>query len=227
MAIYRPAQLIGAITGTLGSVDFVQGASGPYVRTRPRSTNPNTIAQSARRARFKTMTGAWRQMTDAQREAWRQAGALANFRNRLGTPRKLSGYQLFMRENLTKELFLSVTKTAPNVLTSTPAPTNIAIHRAAGQPIIATYTIEPPSTDQTIRVFCARPVSSGQRQHYSNWKFVVFINSVVGLSAVPITNQFFAVLGTPQVGERVGIRITAQAKFRLRSYAVTSDGVML
>lgn len=227
MAIIRTSHIVGGITGTLGSVDYVQGTTGLYVRKRPRSTIRRSPVISAARSQFSTLTNHWRKLTDSQRQAWRSAAALSNFRNRLGIPRKLSGFQLFMQINLTRPVISTIIETAPNRLTKTPAPTNLVILRLLNNLIQAEYTITAPTIDQTVTIFAARPVTLAPRRHYSNWKFLDRATTGEGDWSIGITNQFHAALGIPEDNEIVGILVYAQDPGRLLSYKVTSSGVLI
>lgn len=227
MAILKPSPLIGAITGTLGAVDFVQGATGLYVRKRPRSTIRRSPAVSLHRERFSTLINHWREMTESQRQAWRQAAALSNFRNRLGVPRRLSGFQLFLKINLSPIRRDTIDEVAPDTLTATAAPADVTIVRAPAADIFAEFTIDTPSPTQQVWIYCARPVSTSQRRHYSNYKLIAIGTAPTGANSVPIGGLFTPILGIPQVGERIGIRCRGKDPGRLPSYNVDGDGVML
>lgn len=227
MAILRPSSLIGAISGTLGSIDYVQGATGLYVRKRPRSTIRHSPILATRRNHFLRIVRHWREMTESQRQAWRSAAALSNFKNRLGTPRKLSGFQLFLQINLSPFIGTTIHEEAPNNLTATAAPSNVSIRRLPGQPIEALFTISTPSGLQLIWIFCARPVSTRQPRNYSNWKLVITGITTTGDKIVNMSVSFPPVLGNPQVDEHIGIKIRSRDPGRLFSYAVTGDGIML
>jgi hypothetical protein len=99
MAIIRTAPLIGAISGNLGGVCFVQSKSGPVIRTRNRRLKQNDKRHYQIRALFQQLRNAWRNLTDNQRTAWRQATISVPNTNRLGLTSTISGYQLFIKTN--------------------------------------------------------------------------------------------------------------------------------
>lgn len=98
----------------------------PPLARRPRAAGgTSTTRQLATRAIFRAASAGWPTLTDAQRAAWRDAALDYTHENRLGTPTRLDGRQLYILINAYRlRCAQSLTATPPAVFdypTITPA----------------------------------------------------------------------------------------------------------
>lgn len=93
-------QMAGSIAGTT----FARNRYGNYARARTKPTNPNTAGQVAVRAALSALTVRWSTtLTANQRTAWNLYGSNVVMQNRLGEAMNLSGFNHFIRSNLTAQ----------------------------------------------------------------------------------------------------------------------------
>lgn len=83
--------------GRLGEMVYNTWRGIRVVRSRPASTTQNTPAQLAARAVSASLTAAWQALTGDQRTLWEIYAAGHPETDWTGTPRRLTGYNLFMR----------------------------------------------------------------------------------------------------------------------------------
>jgi hypothetical protein len=92
--------LIGTVNGSVGDTVFTRNQYGPYSRARTTPTNPNTALQASVRRRWAQVIFRWqRQLSDAQRQAWREYAAQLVIGSDRPRPQRLTGQQVFQRFN--------------------------------------------------------------------------------------------------------------------------------
>ena len=190
MAIIRTGHIIGGISGTLGSEDYVNGRGSTYVRRRPRKTNQHTAQQTKRRGRFATVTQAWQTLTAIDRQAWRKAAQLVTFPNRIGVRRSISGFQFFVQFSLNRSEDNFIWQFGPPDLTKTQSADNIILTASASGDIEVSFTFSQPTGFFESYIQVARPVSSSPRRHFPNWYFLQQQSFPVGCPALDLPSAF-------------------------------------
>lgn len=99
MAIIKPSHLIGAISGSIGSVTFKNTRNGTVLATRPNKRAAKSEAQIASDARWFNLSLAWKALTPQQRHAWNSFARNLSRSDSLALPRAPSGFQTFMAHN--------------------------------------------------------------------------------------------------------------------------------
>lgn len=115
----RLSALATDMKGKSGGSVFSNNAGGVYFRNNPSGTGSKKPATSIRKQKFATLAQSWRSLTDAQQQAWSDAGILYPTTNAWGEPRIPKGFELFMRLNsnlLALNLPTLVTPLAPRSL---------------------------------------------------------------------------------------------------------------
>jgi hypothetical protein len=87
------------IKGKAGGSVFARNSGGLYFRDNPSGGGRKTPKWAAARSAFASLAGQWRNLTDAQKEAWNAAVDNYNTTGAFGDVRVPSGYELFMRLN--------------------------------------------------------------------------------------------------------------------------------
>ncbi len=100
MAIIRTGPIVGAISGTVGSVVFVNRKRGAVLRPRPSTVAKSSPFLATARANFHNVRRRWATLTTAQQKSWRTAAALIPHTNRLGAQSPSSGFAFFVKVNL-------------------------------------------------------------------------------------------------------------------------------
>jgi len=100
MALFRPGPLVGAISGAMGGVVFVQGRQMQVVRPRPNPIQPGTSLQVSQQRAYAQCCLEWRGLSAADRLTWEVAARNVPFVDRLGRRRSYSPFNLFMAVNM-------------------------------------------------------------------------------------------------------------------------------
>ncbi len=100
MASIKYSALISEMRGKLNGTVFSRNHYAAYARNKVTPYNPRTDRQQKIRAVFADLSKAWRQLLQAERDAWNQA--VYNFlrTNIFGDTYKPSGINLFIRINM-------------------------------------------------------------------------------------------------------------------------------
>lgn len=101
MALIRTGGGIQQISGSMGGTVFSRNRYGAYMRARSVPVNPNSAAQQAVRSDLAYLVEQWSAvLTVAQRAAWAVYAASINFTNALGETIKITGFNHFIRSNV-------------------------------------------------------------------------------------------------------------------------------
>lgn len=99
-------KFVGAMTGTmsgsLGGVTASHNRGGQYLRQRVVPTNPNTTPQAAVRSYMGSSNSTWQMLTDSDRALWNNYAANVPTVDSLGQELVLTGQQMFIRSNITR-----------------------------------------------------------------------------------------------------------------------------
>ena len=103
MALIRYGGGITQMSGSIGGDVHARNRYGNYTRPRTKPTNPNTADQVKVRSAVAYLTEYWRDDLNAgQRTAWGLYATNVAMKNRLGETIKLSGFNHFIRSNVTR-----------------------------------------------------------------------------------------------------------------------------
>lgn len=125
MAVIRPGALVGAISGTVGSVVFVIGRAGAVVHPRPSRVKKETSFALRSRVSMYTLRRAWSSLTQLQKDAWQTRAALFLTTNAVGASSPISGFSLFIKVNLETRLDSESFIPDPTSFPVSAPPTNI------------------------------------------------------------------------------------------------------
>lgn len=104
MALVKYGLGIVQMSGSIAGDVHARNRYGNYKRARTKPVNPRSDLQSAARVAMMFMTEAWHEslMDDAKRGAWRVYADAINWNNRLGELVHLSGFNHFVRANISR-----------------------------------------------------------------------------------------------------------------------------
>lgn len=108
MASIQEGPIVSAVRGSVEQVTFSKNQYGPIAYGKISPTFPNTSRQQQANGALRAAILRWQGLTDEQREMWGEAGKSGEweFRNVMGKPYQPSGYQLFIKLNLSGAYFL-------------------------------------------------------------------------------------------------------------------------
>lgn len=109
--------ITSTISGSIGDETYSRNAFGPFVRDRVIPSDPETFFQEEIREAFADASQEWREtLTEDERESWEIYAANVPLRNRLGVPRKVSGFNHWMRSRVAdEESGLGAGRRAPDI----------------------------------------------------------------------------------------------------------------
>ena len=170
---------VSSISGSIAGNTYSRNRFGPYIRTRALPVNPNTAAQQLARSRFSTVSAQWRQLTQAQRDSWENAGEELFNSNPQGFPAPLSGAQAFAAyNNINLLIGNSITTTAPAVDKSAEITAADLVLDTGGPALVELDSITGEEiTDNLILIYATGPVSPGRSFfRRSDYRYVGAIN---------------------------------------------------
>ena len=93
--------LLAEARGSMAGATFSRNGNSAYVRARATPVNPRTPSQTVSRDSLNAISTAWRALTQAERTSWIDLAKTVPYVNSLGESAFYSGFQLFMKNNLT------------------------------------------------------------------------------------------------------------------------------
>ncbi len=104
MALLKFGGGITEMRGSAGGNTYSRNRFGAYMRNRTKPVNPNTDRQGVVKAAMAFLTDRWSQtLTANQRTAWNLYGSSVAMLNRLGETIYLTGFNHYIRSNLSRK----------------------------------------------------------------------------------------------------------------------------
>lgn len=204
MAIFTPGALIGAISGNLAGVNFVQAKHGAVLRKRQAGVHHATKAQLKQRTLFRTAQNAWNDLTEEERRAWRKAAPAFPVRNRLGHPSPYSGFQYFHHVKLLTLFHFALPFTTPPPLPRPSPYVSLELTFTAG----GTYDVDVVAADEPSSpmfvLFASRPMTQKPITTFPFWRWIK--SQLIPVFPINVQPDFDAILGPPGQGETIGVR---------------------
>lgn len=202
---FTPGIAVGALSGSIGGSTASHNKGGPYFRTRAIPTNPSTAAQLNQRARLATTSQNWRDLTNAQREAWNEWGRQNPRTDSLGQSFLLSGHQGYVALNTRILLDAGTVINVPPVI---PAPDALLTAVQTGDIGTAAFTLAFTAallSGNKVELDAAVVNSAGKKYVENLYKHISF--SAVD-ETTPWDNQsaIEAILGTMTVGQTLHVK---------------------
>lgn len=197
MALIKFGGGILEMRGKIGGNVYSKNRYGNYVRQGTIPVNPNSSRQAAVRADMASIVSAWTEtLTAVQRAAWEVYAAAINFVNQLGETITLTGYNHFVRCNISRlNNGVPLTAVAPTTLTlpATDPSFVVSLSEATQQVSVAfDDTAAWCSEDGAFMTIHQGVPQPGGRNFYG--KYYRRIGWLLGNSGTPITSpQLIAV----------------------------------
>ncbi len=206
MAIARTSHLIGSISGTLGSVVFAQTRMGLLIKNRPLKNNQRSEKQLERRALFQRALSRWSKISGTQQKAWNTAAANFPQTNRLGVRSAISGWQLFIKQNLFTLWVEDTFRDDPVPARQTYAAEYFELSFTAGGEYLVSVGGFIPKPIRTV-LYGARSFRSMDRAQWTPniWTFFKFQTFTV--QTRDVTAAWDAAIGPPQQDELIAVKV--------------------
>ena len=203
---------ITEIRGKAGGSVFSRNASGAFWRNRVNPVNPQTSRQLAVRSGFTSISTQWRDLTNAERQAWSDFAPTMPFQDALGQSKIYTGNQLFMKLNQS----LTQASPATPLLTSPPSPVTSPVLAVSllefgvdGTDLTAVFTISPATVPAgfVMRVFASPGLSAGIMRPQASLFRLVSTSPTIATGVANIAPDYEALYGLPSEGSKVYVRV--------------------
>lgn len=184
MALVKYGGGVLQMSGSIGANTFARNRSGNYVRARTSPVNPNTARQVAVRSAIATLTVRWSStLTAVQRTAWNLYAESVNMLNRLGETILLSGFNHYIRSNVTRETGPTVLIDDGPTIFELPAhdPTFAVTASEATQQLTITFdaTMDWAVEDDSFLFLFQGQPQNAQRNFFAGpWRFINYVGGV-------------------------------------------------
>lgn len=216
MAIFRTGHVVGAISGNIGSCNFANGPYGPYIRRRFARSDKISERQMKARGQLRVIQNEWHDLTEEQRLTWNEAAKQFKSINRLGIPRKLSGFQLFERVNVPNLRDGWEILSTPPLMTPSPPVYNLAWNVTLPDFYLLTWDCELAPLDYHLRIFTARSMANRVVLPVKHWRHTLSYRPPVELQNLKAF--FIAQWGPALSGEYLSVKVQTRALYALKSH---------
>ena len=171
MAKATTSTIIGSISGSVGSVTFRQAKNGLVVARKQASIRQLSEGQRDQQTAWHRAKTRWSIMNKQTKQAWINAAQTRQIKDRLGTTRNVSGYQLFLSQNAWGGGAQIGGLVTPPVF-ETPAWDYITGSNLGEDIILAYALIENPGVKTHFKIRAWRPYSKKQREYPSRLQLI-------------------------------------------------------
>jgi len=183
--------------GILGGTVLSGNSAGRMASNYRKPISRYEPTQMLQRNRFQTAVASWNDITDSQRAGWNAATATGDWdtTNSLGETIRPSGYQLFLRLNLSLAPADTSISTAPSKPTLSP-PLLTAVTATAPSTISLTFDSGSIGGSEHMLIFATRSLSPGIfSPRHSDYIFIDIIDSGSFSSTPNISTAYTAIFG--------------------------------
>ena len=150
--------------GSEGGVVYSRNRYGAYTRRRVSPVQPRTDYQLDIRAKLQTVSAAWRDLTQAQRDAWNELAQQVVLTDSLGIPYTPTGHQLFTGLNVNNLLNnAAITATPPGSVPNVPTPLNVTVVATVGQTNVLTVAWTGGSASYDAFIYATPTIGLGRK----------------------------------------------------------------
>lgn len=208
MARVDGSSIASNVRGKVGDQVFAANRAGPFVRDYVIPSNPDTSKQQQARGVLTSAKVRWDGLTDSQRLAWGAAAESKAWmqRNKQMRNYQCSGYQLFMKLNLSLGYF-ATTLDDPPAKQDFPAVSMVAFETASSSPTLdatITFDAEAFSSDYRLLVNSTDNLSVGRmKARRQDFRWTIALNSGDLSSPYNIKFSWAGVWGNQPDPERI------------------------
>lgn len=229
MALIKWGALVTDGRGKIGGTVLTKGRSGAVMRNKVTPVNPKSAKQTEARNRLITYSQAWRDLTEAQREAWNAAVVDFQGTNIFGDTVSPTGKNLFTKLNVNLDLVGVSQISDPPEAQTVPAMTSISLAMAEGAGT-ASLTFDPtPVPANTAFLVRMSAGKSAGRSFVSSELKLVDVLDAADTSPADVATAYTNVFGSvPAAGQKVFVevvginKVTGQRGTALRASAIVA-----
>lgn len=212
MAKIQFGNIVADARNSVGGVVYSRNTWGAYIRQKVSPVQPRTSRQQDTRASLTQLSKMWgTELTEEQREAWRQFGAAFPITDVFGNTVALTGIAAFQRINRVRmELGLSPLLDPPaNMDVTPPDSASLDLSYTGTPPTLSIKVVFAPSpapSGHHVEVFATKPLSAGRAFVSSDLRLVA-ISPAGQASPFDITAAYKAKFGEPAVGSKIFVEV--------------------
>lgn len=149
--------------GKVNGLVYSRNTYGVYVRGLSSPVQPQTLAQMLVRAHLQNLTRAWRDLTQAQRDAWNALAAQVTLTDTLGNTYNPSGEQLYTGLNMNLILIGEPTiQTPPPAPVEVPTPSQVTVTATGGGTPALTVAWAGGDANTSALIYATSTLSEGR-----------------------------------------------------------------
>lgn len=209
MSKIKYSALVSDMRNKLNGSVLSKNRYGSYVRNKVTPVNPQTSYQINQRANLSSLSADWRGLTEAERQGWSNAAALAPRTDIFGDPKILAGNALFVSLNLNLLAAGQSSITSAPAFESIPVVTgsDLEIELTAGVITTAEITVDPAGVPAgySLIVYATPGVSPGISFVKNKYRYLGVFVPTAGV--VDFSAEYIIRFGNPLIGQKVFIRL--------------------
>jgi hypothetical protein len=208
MASIKFSALVSEMRGKLNGSVFSKNRSGNYLRNKVTPVNPQSTDQQAVRSLLSSVSQSWRQLTQAQRDAWINASANFPYTDIYGDSKILSGQAFYNKLNLNLLKISAAMITNPPSSSDLPSLSGVAltVTKSTGTSAVtvtADWTASDEPANAEVLISATPPVGAGIS--FVKNKFRDISVQAIGAGPANISAAYTGKFGTVEVGQKVFI----------------------
>lgn len=206
MALIKLGALVTRISGKIGGQTLGTSFTGSYIKNSGTPRKSLTPLQRSKMTQMATTAQAWRQLTEGQRQLYRDASPQYPYINRVGETKFYSGFSIFtmLYNNLSIDSDVQYINPLPRFSFSTPS--SWAMYESGGQ---IRLDMQGGQNEVLYRLFMSRPQSVGVTSSYKNQFFIKQYNKTQLQDEVNVLPDILAVFKLFPAGTKCFWRLDA------------------
>ena len=199
--------LVESIKGSIAGTTFQANKYGFTVKKKPKITKPATALQNQRKIIMSKVTRTWRDLTQAQRDAYDTYAETYPQYSKHNPSAQLSGYAVYVKYNCIRLLSTPQVKTSSSYTPPATDTLSYVVRNESG--VLKVYvTSDTDDEEWILNLFMSRPFAVTQNFIGSKTKYISAASNTDG--SVTITDEYTALYGTvPSVGDYIALDVLA------------------
>lgn len=209
--------LLAEARGSMAGATFSRNGNSAYVRARATPVNPRSPSQTQSRESLNNVSSAWRSLTQPQRQRWVDLAKTVPYTNSLGESSFYSGFQLFMKCNLTVVgtggSFIADAPASPPVFQALLLSAFLSEQDAVDPNLFsmnANYGAQPTDPTMVVTIEATNVMSAGKAFVAKNaYRTIRQIAPSTPSGLLDLSQYWTSIFGTPEtsfIGSRVNMR---------------------
>ena len=201
------------IRGSVNGLTYSRNGNSAYVRSKATPVNPRTPGQTVARDTLNYISSSWRSLTSGQIAAWNALASTVPYTNSLGNVGHYSGFQLFMKNNLTVIAIGGTLITDAVAAPSFPSLdiTGLAADASAGTVALSDVLTPSPATGFNISIEATAPFSAGKSFVAKNLYSFIFGEGDPETGTTALGTAYVAKFGA--ITDKAGMKFSVRARF--------------